>query len=257
MSFLNPPAVMPKLGVNLASLLALRDLRLASPALDVLHFAQAAQEAGADAIRLTIDSTVSEQKRADIDLVLRATSEVHLVMPLSRVMIDVALLVKPHSVCFAAPDGQRGSALSATSVRLMSEAVTALQRASIHVVLSLDLVPSQLQAVADTGITTIEFKANEMAQGGPVDPHHRRATLHAAVCDARQRGMAVHLAHGIDYGIVEQFAAVGDIAQINVGHAIAVRALTAGWQSAVREMKALLVTASARSASPSQLGMRG
>lgn len=256
MSFLNPSSAVPKLGVNLASLIAIRDLRSASPALDLRHFAQAAEEAGADVIRLAVDSRQSEQNRADVELVLHAVSEVQLVMPLSREMIDVATKVRPHSVCFNALDGERETAFSSTSLHLMVEAVTSLQRASIQVVLSLDPAMSQLQAVADAGITTIEFNTHNIAQGDRAYQHDRRAMLSAAVQGARQLGLTVHLSHGIDYGNVHRLAAAGDIAQVNVGHAIAVRALIVGWQNAVREMKALLVTAGALPMRQSESGAR-
>ena len=255
MSFLNPPAAKPKLGVDLTPLVALRNLRSISRTLDVQHFAQAAEEAGADVIRLTVESTASKQIRDDIDGAMRTATEVHVAMPLTREMIDFAGMVRPHSVCFTAcdvecngeHDGERKTALSTKSLQSIMEALACLQQQSVHVVLSLDPATSQLQAVADAGIRTIEFNTNTIAQSDPVDLERHHSILRDAVLYARRLGMTVQLAHGIDYGNVHRIAASGDIDQINVGYAVAARAIVVGWQSAVREMKALLVTASTSS----------
>ncbi len=48
--------------------------------------------------------------------------------------------------------------------------------------------------------------------------------------------------HGLHYTNVQAVAAIRDIAELNIGHAIVAHAVFVGWQNAVREMKAIMVT---------------
>lgn len=243
MSFLNPPAATPKLGVDLGTLVTLRDLRPSSRALDLTRFAQAAEQAGADAIRLAVDPSSTTLRRIDIDAVMPAMTEVHFAMPLTREMIDFARTARPHAVCFDAIDSAHGTVTSAISLQLIHEALAQLRPQSVQIILSLDPAISQLQALADAGITTIEFDVGAIAHADPANQPARFSELRAAILAARRLGMAVHLGRGIDYELVGQLAASGEITQITAGHAIATRAMLVGWQAAVREMKALMVAA--------------
>jgi len=53
----------------------------------------------------------------------------------------------------------------------------------------------------------------------------------------------VHAGHGLNYHNVLPVAAIPEIVELNIGHAIVARALIDGLAAAVREMRALLATA--------------
>jgi len=55
---------------------------------------------------------------------------------------------------------------------------------------------------------------------------------------AAKLGMTVQIGHGLTADGVRTFAAISEIAQCNVGHAIAARAVLVGLEQATREMKA-------------------
>jgi pyridoxine 5-phosphate synthase len=56
-------------------------------------------------------------------------------------------------------------------------------------------------------------------------------------------GLEVHAGHGLSYQNVHAVAAIQEIVEINVGHALIARALFAGMDRAVRDMKALMTAA--------------
>ena len=66
----------------------------------------------------------------------------------------------------------------------------------------------------------------------------RRAARHAS-----DIGLVVHAGHGLDYHNVQHVAAIPQIVELNIGHAIIGRALFSGLDAAVREMKALMLAA--------------
>ena len=53
----------------------------------------------------------------------------------------------------------------------------------------------------------------------------------------------MHAGHGLDYHNVQPVAAIREIVELNIGHAIVGRALFSGLAAAVREMKALMLAA--------------
>ena len=60
---------------------------------------------------------------------------------------------------------------------------------------------------------------------------------------ARSLGLEVHAGHGLNYHNVQPVAAIREIVELNIGHAIVARAMFVGLPAAVREMRALMVGA--------------
>ncbi len=63
------------------------------------------------------------------------------------------------------------------------------------------------------------------------------------VLEGVKRGLKVNAGHGLHYTNVQAIAAIQDIAELNIGHAIVAQAVFVGWQNAVREMKAIMTAA--------------
>lgn len=55
--------------------------------------------------------------------------------------------------------------------------------------------------------------------------------------------MQVNAGHGLHYHNVQPIAAIADISELNIGHAIVSRSLFVGFESAIREMKKLMLDA--------------
>jgi pyridoxine 5-phosphate synthase len=58
-------------------------------------------------------------------------------------------------------------------------------------------------------------------------------------------GLEVHAGHGLNYRNVQPVAALREIVELNIGHALIAQALFVGLPAAVREMKALMSEARA------------
>ena len=65
---------------------------------------------------------------------------------------------------------------------------------------------------------------------------------------ASSLGLTVHAGHGLHYHNVQPIAAIPEIVELNIGHAIVARAVIDGMARAVSEMKRLMVEARAASA---------
>jgi pyridoxine 5-phosphate synthase len=69
--------------------------------------------------------------------------------------------------------------------------------------------------------------------------------LRAAARLAHGLGLEVHAGHGLDFHNVQPVAAILEIVELNIGHALIARALFEGLPQAVRVMKQLMVEARA------------
>jgi pyridoxine 5-phosphate synthase len=69
--------------------------------------------------------------------------------------------------------------------------------------------------------------------------------LRAAARLAASRGLEVHAGHGLNYHNVTAVAAIAEIVELNIGHAIIARALFDGLAAAVSDMKAMMLAARA------------
>ena len=67
-----------------------------------------------------------------------------------------------------------------------------------------------------------------------------RDKLRAAARLAASLGLTVNAGHGLDYHNVEPIAAIPEIVELNIGHAIIARAIFDGLPRAVRDMKELM-----------------
>ncbi len=80
----------------------------------------------------------------------------------------------------------------------------------------------------------------------PMAPRRRgrtRAAARRARATRRSLGLEVHAGHGLHYHNVQPVAAIAEIVELNIGHAIVARAVFTGLAAAVRDMKALMTAA--------------
>ena len=105
-----------------------------------------------------------------------------------------------------------------------------------------DLV--QVEAAVRAGAPAIEIHTGHYA-----DAENQAACLQelqrikAAVEHGVKSGLQVNAGHGLNYQNVGAVAAIANIRELNIGHAIIARALFTGLQESVREMKRLMTEA--------------
>ena len=98
--------------------------------------------------------------------------------------------------------------------------------------------------VHEAGADAIELHTGPYAHA-PADPRTLRALADAAALGA-SLGMAVHAGHGLSVQNVGPVAAIPEIEELNIGHAIVAEALFKGWKKTITDMKALMVQGRAK-----------
>jgi pyridoxine 5-phosphate synthase len=119
-------------------------------------------------------------------------------------------------------------------------AVERLRGAGIRTALFIDPEPDAVRAARDLGADAVELHTGEYAHAWPRGHAEHAARLRRAAALARSLGLDVHAGHGLTYENVAPVAAIEEIEELNIGHAIVSRAVLVGMERAVREMSEIL-----------------
>ncbi len=232
------------LGVNIDHVATLRQARRgASP--DPLHAALAAEQAGADSITLHLREDRRHIQDHDVFALRDALkTRMNLEMAATDEMIAIARKILPADVCLVPERRQEvtteGGLDVASQVSRVQEACGRLAEAGIRVSLFIDPVEAQVDAAVRAGAPAVELHTGAYAEAAG---SARAAALHRLAQAARQAsasGLVVNAGHGLDYHNVQPVAALPQLVELNIGHAIVARAIFTGIGPAVAEMKRLM-----------------
>jgi pyridoxine 5-phosphate synthase len=237
------------LGVNIDHVATLRQVRRGRYP-DPVHAALSAESAGADSITLHL----REDRRHIQDQDVRALrpllqTRMNLEMAVTDEMLAIAASVLPADCCLvperrAELTTEGGLDVLAQPQRLRA-AVAELTRAGVRVALFIDPERAQIEGAAHAGAPVVELHTGAYAQASGAAAATELERLRVATRFAASIGLTVHAGHGLNYHNVQPVAAIAEISELNIGHALIAHALFVGLPAAVREMKALLVEARA------------
>jgi pyridoxine 5-phosphate synthase len=185
---------------------------------------------------------------------LRATvaTKLNLEMAATAEMCSKALELRPQDVCLV-PERRaelttEGGLEVSSQKEALRDVVQMLRAARIRVSLFIDPDPRQIDAASETGADVVELHTGTYADVR--DPYRLQAELarlQAAARHAFDSGLTVNGGHGLRLDNVKPIAAIPEIQELNIGHAIVSRAVLIGMEAAVREMRASLDQARRRS----------
>ena len=123
----------------------------------------------------------------------------------------------------------------------MKDACGRLADAGVRVSLFIDADEKQIEAAAECGVPVIEIHTGHFADAiSPTEHDSELNKIITAVESGVQAGLHVNAGHGLHYHNVQEIAAIPDIKELNIGHAIIARSIFTGLEESVREMKRLM-----------------
>jgi pyridoxine 5-phosphate synthase len=234
-----------ELGINIDHVATLRNAR-GTTYPDPLRAARLAEEAGADLITLHLREDRRHIKDADL-MALRPLikTRMNLECAVTPEMINIACQVKPHDVCLVPEKREEVTTEGGLDVlghyAAVEAAIKQLKSAGIRVSLFIDPDEKQIQAARDVGATVVEMHTGRYADVSGEEQIKELERLKKAAQYAVSVGLRVNAGHGLHEGNVMPIAAISDLSELNIGHAIVAEALFKGWQNAIMDMKALMV----------------
>jgi pyridoxine 5-phosphate synthase len=248
MSFLQPSGPVIDLGVNIDHVATVRNAR-GTVYPDPLRAALLAEQAGADLITLHLREDRRHIKDADV-LAIRPVlaTRMNLEAAVTQEMIDFACRVRPQDVCLVPERREEVTTEGGLDVvryyKEVEAAVKQLSGEGIRVSLFIDADERQIEAAAAVGAPVIELHTGRYAEAeDEAEVAAELERIKQGVIAGVKRGIRVNAGHGLHYTNVQAIAAIQEIHELNIGHAIVAHALFVGWEHAVREMKSIMVDA--------------
>ncbi|HDY7442415.1 TPA: pyridoxine 5'-phosphate synthase [Vibrio vulnificus] len=236
------------LGVNIDHVATLRNAR-GTKYPDPVHAAEVAERAGADGITIHLREDRRHITDRDV-LILRETlqTRMNLEMAVTDEMIEIALKTQPEYVCLVpekreelTTEGGLDVAGHLDKIKAATEKLTA---AGIKVSLFIDADREQIDAAKACGAPFIELHTGHYADAATeADQLDELKKIAAGASYAADLGITVNAGHGLTYHNVAPIAALPEIYELNIGHAIIGRAVFDGLHKAVADMKAIMVAA--------------
>ncbi len=233
------------LGVNIDHIATLRNAR-GTQYPDPVQAAFIAEQAGADGITVHLREDRRHITDRDVRL-LRQTiqTRMNLEMAVTDEMLDIAIELKPHFCCLVPEKREEvtteGGLDVAGQLDKMSVAVERLAQAGILVSLFIDPDHRQIDAAVAVGAPYIEIHTGAYAEAQgelAIQAELRRIAVAAAY--AAEKGLKVNAGHGLTYHNVQPIAALPEMHELNIGHAIIGQAVMSGLPAAVADMKVLM-----------------
>lgn len=232
------------LGVNIDHIATLRNARgVAYP--EPVQAAAIAEQAGADGITIHL----REDRRHITDRDVRLLAEtiqtrMNLEMAMTSEMIAIAKATQPEFVCLVPEKREEltteGGLNVADQLARSKDVVAELSEAGILVSLFIDADKRQIDAAHAAGAPFIELHTGHYAETGGAEQQQALKQLQEGAAYAASLGLTVNAGHGLHYHNTQPIAAIPEIYELNIGHAIIARAVFSGLAEAVREMKLIL-----------------
>lgn len=236
---------MPKLGVNIDHVATLRQAR-GTRYPDPVSAAALAESGGADQITVHLREDRRHIQEVDVRLLRKSIqTELNLEMAATDGMIGFAVDLKPDSVTFV-PEKRKeltteGGLDLVKNERRLARAIPLLLQKGVRVSLFIDPEAEQVRMAARLKADAVEIHTGRYADAKSEEEAKRELSrIFDAARLAAESRLWVAAGHGLHYQNVRPVAEIREIIELNIGHSIIARAVFAGLEAAVREMKRLV-----------------
>lgn len=246
-----------ELGVNIDHVATLRQAR-GTTYPDPVRAALLAEACGADAITLHLREDRRHIQDRDVEILReKLTTRMNLETAITDEMLRFACRIKPHDVCLVPEKREELTTEGGLNVlghpAEVAAACAQLTSAGCRVSLFIDPEMAQLEAARSAGAPVVELHTGRFADASNPDAqqYELQRIVQAAAYGA-QLGLKVNAGHGLHFGNVAAIAAIPQLTELNIGHALVADAIFMGWENAIREMKQVMQAA--RTAMPGTHG---
>lgn len=236
------------LGVNVDHIATVRQAR-GTDYPDPVQAAFVAEEAGADGITIHPREDRRHIQSRDVRLMKQTlATKMNLEMAVTDAMLTFAEEIQPECVCLVPEKREELTTEGGLDVIAqeanIANAVARCEKFGGEVSLFVDPDIEQIDACVRVKAPVIELHTGRYADA---ETDQARQQELQRICEAAsyaaKQGLIVNAGHGLNYHNVEAIAAIPEMNELNIGHAIIARALFTGLKDAVRDMRELLQNA--------------
>lgn len=236
------------LGVNIDHVATLRQAR-GTRYPDPVQAAIEAEQAGADSITVHLREDRRHIQDRDVALLSEILqTKMNLEMAVTEEMLTIAEQYRPADCCLVPERREELTTEGGLDVvgqqSKMHDACQRLATAGITVSLFIDPDKKQIDAAVACGAPVVELHTGAYAEAAShAVAMQELKIIRQAAEYAHKLGLQVNAGHGLHYHNIQPVAAIKELVELNIGHAIIARSMFTGLQGAVREMKQLMLDA--------------
>ena len=233
------------LGVNIDHIATLRNAR-GTHYPDPVHAADIAERAGADGITVHLREDRRHIKDRDVRILKETiNTRLNLEMAVTDEMVEIAREVEPTFCCLVPEKREEltteGGLDVLSGLARITDANAKLMDKGIIVSLFIDADRGQIDAAKQSGAEFIEIHTGQYADAiSEKQQQHELQKLKEGIAYAHAIGLRVNAGHGLHYHNVKPIAAIPQLMELNIGHAIIARAAFDGLAKAVTDMRILM-----------------
>lgn len=233
------------LGVNIDHVATLRNAR-GGVEPDPIMAAEICEKSGATSITTHLREDRRHIKDEDVRTLIKTLkTNLNLEMAVTDEMQQIALEIRPNSVCLVPEKRQEvtteGGLDVAGQLEKITEFVRPLKESGILVSLFIDPSEEQVIASSKTGAQFIEMHTGTYANAyGTEKEAEAFESLKSAAKLAQSLGLKVNAGHGLNYENVHRMHEIEGLYELNIGHSIISRAVFTGLGEAVQKMANLI-----------------
>lgn len=240
------------LGVNIDHVATLRQARYAATPEsknaepDPIAVAGICERAGAHGITAHLRADRRHMQDRDIERLRDSIiTKLNLEMGNTPEIVDFALRLVPDEVCLVPEKREEitteGGLDLVAHRRELAGTVKRLQSAGIRVSMFIDPEREQIDAAVDLGGEIVELHTGKLANAFTEKVEKQELErLQEAATRAANFNLQVNAGHGINYRNIARIHEIPNLVELNIGHSIVARAVSVGFEAAVREMLAAM-----------------
>lgn len=237
-----------RLGVNVDHVATVRNAR-GGPYPDPVRAAKLAVEAGADGITAHLREDRRHIRDADMAALKKAlTVPLNFEMAATDEMVAIALATAPHAACLVPEKREERTTEGGLDIvggrEHLAPRIRALAEAGIRVSLFVEPEPAVMEAARALGAPVVELHTGSYCEavvaGNAAEVERELARIRRAAAHGAEIGLEIHAGHGLTTESVGPVAAIPQIRELNIGHALIADAIFLGLAQAIRDMRAAM-----------------
>ena len=235
-----------RLGVNIDHVATLRNARGGFYP-DPVRAAHDAIMAGADGITAHLREDRRHIRDSDIErLKKQILTPLNFEMAATDEMLEIARRVRPHAACLVPEKREERTTEGGLDLRgspeRLANVIAALNESGIRVSLFVEPDPAVMDLAHRLGAPVVELHTGAYAEAGTADETERVQLeldrITQAAVHGSSLGLEIHAGHGLTEQNVGPIAAIPEIVELNIGHALIGAAIFVGLSDAIRAMRA-------------------
>ncbi|WP_342151668.1 pyridoxine 5'-phosphate synthase [Methylorubrum sp. SB2] len=236
-----------RLGVNIDHVATVRNARGGSMP-DPVRAAQEAVAAGADGITAHLREDRRHIRDADIAALKVLPVPLNLEMAATDEMVGIALHTRPHAACLVPEKREERTTEGGLDIiggrDHLAPRIATLTEAGIRVSLFVEPDEAVMEAAHALGAPVVELHTGSYCEaavaGDTARVAHELDRIVRASAHGAGLGLEIHAGHGLTLDSVGPVAAVPQLRELNIGHALIAEAIFVGLRQAVHDMRAAM-----------------